>query len=242
MPLPNAPLIRLDVPENRLVQPGFVRRYHPSDEAVWPRVAVSQTGGGADVYAWPGVRMVTLAPIYDPNPAEMTFANWTTSGTNAAWSGPRGFADARSECVFQCNPAATGMTVTANFTPDDNQPFYADFYLHAVYDASWYADLLFCRNYCIRFLYNGSVQLWRDESLPGQTANWRYLTAFKNSVNKIRNQLLRLAVYPTGHQEMLLMLTNCEPLTVSHPNPVVVQDEIDPTDAVRVIADAAPPR
>lgn len=212
----NAPLVNFGVPDNRLLQPGFVRRYFPSDPEIWTK-AVS-----GSIVAWPGVRMVTLAPVYEPDPEEMTFENFDCTGTNAAYAdpAPRGFAGAKSECIFQQNPQATDCLVTASFTPQDNQPFYADFYLQAVYSKSWYADFMFCRNYCLRFLYNGSVHVMRNSSLPEQEPNWQYVESFKTET-KIRNNLIRIALYPTAHQELLIQLTNCEPVTILDPDPLV---------------------
>lgn len=219
----NAPLVNFGVTDNRLLQPGFTRRYFPSDSEIWTKAQSS------DIVAWPGVRMVTLAPVYEPAPEEMTLGNFTCTGTNAIYSAPKGFAGATSECIFQSNPQATDCNVVAQFTPQDNQPFYADFYLQAVYSKTWYADFLFCANYCLRFLYNGSVHVMRNSSLPEQEPNWQYVQSIKTET-KIRNNLIRIAVYPTAHQELLIQLTNCEPVVILDPDPLVEVVHVEATE------------
>lgn len=215
----NAPVININVADNRLDQPGFVRRWYPSDKELWPQ---SKT---TDLYRWPGVKMVSLEPKYEPAPSEAAFNQWTCTGTGSSYVAISGTAwgSTGSTVINQVAPTATACNVVSTFTPEANQPFFADLYFYASTAAAWYADLRFCRNWALRMLYNGSVQIWSNFTARGETADWQYIKSFK-TFEQVFNKNLRLAVYPTAHQELIIWAQGFDPEVMLEGEPLVSQD------------------
>lgn len=224
------PIVNLGVQDNRLDQAGFVRRWTPSAE---------QGVQSEHLVRWPGVRCVTLEPIYEPDPAEAATGQWTKTGTGAVWAAGQGDwgSSGTGTIIQQWTPEATNLTVTSAFTPAANQPFFVDFYLYAVYEKTWYADLQFGRRWALRLLYNGQLQVWTNMAQPDEPDNWQYVQSFKG-VEEAHNKHLRLWVYPTGHQELILWPQGQEPLTLLEADPLVTVGGDGLT--YRTIAEAAP--
>lgn len=207
------PILNLGVADNRLDQAGFVKRWYPSSEE-----GVQST----NICRWPGVKCVTLAPVYEPGPDEAALAQWTTAGTDSSYTSCSGLwgSSGATHIIKQTVPSATACTVTSTFTAAANQPFFVDFYLYAVYDKTWYADLKFGRRWCLRLLYNGSMQVWTNMAAAGETDNWQYVRSLR-ALEDVRNKHLRLWVYPTAHQELIIWPQGQEPLTLLEAEPLV---------------------
>ena len=213
----NKPKVTLNIADNRIDQAGYVRRWYPSTKELWPEM-VSQ-----NIFAWPGTKLVTLTPVYEPNPAEIALAQWTCEGTRATFDTVTGLFGSSGPIIRQTNPTAQNITVTSTFTPQDNQPAYVDFWFAETFDKTWLASLRFCRNYGLYLLYNGTIQVWTNNAAPGETDDWQFVTSFK-ALDGVTNKHLRLAIYPSAHQELVLLANGQEPVVLLDSDPIVTQD------------------
>ncbi len=216
--LEHKPTVTLQVADNRLASAGYMRRVYPHDYGVWER------SEGENVYRWPGTQMVTLKPVYYQDPTEAQLASWTGAGTDASYTSVTGIWQASGSRILQQNPKATNCTLTAGFTPEANQPFYLDFYLYWVNSPTWYADFVFCSRYALRLLFTGEIVLYRNWAVGEEAANWQPV-AMSKSLERLFGQHLRLTVYPTSHDELLIIpWTGGEPITYTDPDPIITTD------------------
>jgi len=226
------PTVTLQVPDNRLASAGYVRRIYPHEQGVWE----NSTG---DLYLWPFVQMITLPPLYPQAASEALLTSWTGEGAGASYQEISGVWGSSGAFVFQQNPDASDCLLTADFTPEDNQPFVLDFFLGAVNANDWYADFKFCRNYSLRLLYNGDMQVWANSAVGDDTPVWRCVDGMK-TLKTLFNQHLRLWVYPTARQELLFIPEGAEGHAMRDPDPLIVEDP-STGQVIRTICDAAPP-
>ena len=228
----HAPLLNIDIADNRLLSAGYVRRWYPSDKEQWGEI------NSEHVMRWPGVKCVTLEPVYEPHPAEAAAAQWTQTGSGASFSTVKGLWGSTGEIITQEAPTAGACLLTSSYTPEANQPFFADFYLSAVYDKTWYADLRFGRKWCLRLLYSGAMQVWKNMAPAMAPADWQYLENLQ-AMEEVRTKHLRLAVYPTASQELIVWPYNQQPQVFVDDEPLV---HIGATDGLvyRDICEADP--
>lgn len=212
----HAPLVRLNIADNRLLQPGYVRRWYPSTPELWAQMASEH------VYPWPGAQLLTLTPVFEPAAAETAFDQWTCTGTNASYSAVTGVFGSTGPVIRQASVTASNCAITSVFTPDDNQPAFVDFWFCETYDKAWLASLRFCRNWGLYLLYNGTMQVYTNGAAPGEADNWQFVKSFK-ALDGVTNKHLRLAIYPSGHQELILWAQGAEPLVLLDSEPLVTQ-------------------
>jgi len=223
------PTVWLNTPDNRLKQPGFTRRWYPNEPGLW-----QGRRGGENLWLWDGkkdrqsglltsTQLITLEPIYELEPTEAQLAEWTQGGTGASYVEVSGIWGAPGKAILQQNPSAMACTLTSTFDPEDNQPCFVDLYLLEVYDTAWFADLQFCDRYFLRFLYNGSIHLYRNMAIGEEEDNWQHV-ANGPSVDNIFNKHLRLTIYPTNQQLLHIQAMNYEPIMYIDDEPTVSED------------------
>jgi hypothetical protein len=233
----NIPEVSIGIPDNRLASRGCVQRWYPSKE-LWEEVEQEY------MYHWPGTRVITLMPLYPLTPDESVIDEWTCSGTDAQYIQSAGLGNDSPTLILQQNPIATACTVESNFTPEDNQPFYVDFYLHAVYDDAWYADLTFCERYGLRILYNGVLQLFRNVAIGEETPEWKYAGECPTHDTTF-NKHIRIAVYPTAQGSIIIHPVGFDPIEYIDPQPVISETIVyssdeEPTETTYTIRTACP--
>jgi len=212
---------------------------------------LSEASVGENLWLWDGkkdrrggtltsTQLMTLAPTYALNPTEAQLSQWTQAGTDASYVEVSGIWGAPGKAILQQNPSATICTLTSTFDPEDNQPCWIDLYLLEVQDTAWYADLRFCDKYALRFLYNGTIQLWRNTAIGAEADNWQYLLSGP-SVDNIFNKHLRITIYPTNEQLLHIQALNYEPIMYIDDEPTVSEEgsytirTICPTAKVKLI-------
>ena len=119
------PALTIDIADNRLDDPGYVRRWYPADPLLWRDCRAT------NMFAWPGQHIVTLQPQYPTSPAEAALAQWTTGGANASYVQVTD-SELGAGALPTQSEGLEDLTLTSLFTPGDNQPFWLDLYLMQV--------------------------------------------------------------------------------------------------------------
>lgn len=224
------PTVTLFAPDHRIDQRGYLKRWYPNE----PELRERSYG---DLWVWPGLNQATLAPKYIAS-LESGKVNWgdTGGGTYADVTGLWG--DNTGKTIVQQNATLGASTLTATFTTGINQAFFLDFYLYMTYANTWYMDFKFAARHLLRFLYNGVIQLWRNFAYPGQTEKWVCVQSC-DSFDSIFNEHLRLTVYVTANQEILIVPWGFKPLTWIDPDPAVI-DLGDGTELIQTTEPFSP--
>jgi len=224
------PTITINTDDNRIDQVGFYRRWYPKDKAIW------EAGAGENVWLWKGAEagrkggvaglspLITLTPLYPLSPTESALSGWTQGGTGVSYQQVNGLWGATGAAILQQSPSATACTLTSDNTPEANQPFWLDLYVLQVAAAAWYADFRFSDKFALRFLYNGTIQLWRNYKVGEGEDDWRVATS-GSTVDSVFNKHLRIAVYPSNQQLLLIQCLNYEPIMWIEPEPLVEEDD-----------------
>jgi hypothetical protein len=213
-----------------------MRRWYPKEDALW------EASQGTDLYRWPGTGLVTLEPVFLPEAEESSLERWNLSGTNADWKEVKGVFGHNGPTLFQAATNATNLWAISTFTPEDNQPFYLDFYSYATYVKTWWADFRFCRRYTIRLLANGELLLWRNFNEGGETPDWQLVGQAK-STRQVANRLLRVGVYATAYGTLIIQPFEGDSLIYVDSEPIVTEDfdeEDEVSETYRTIAPAYP--
>jgi hypothetical protein len=210
------PVVTLDVADNRLDNAGYVKRWYPSDDLTWLQTQ------GTNVWRLPKANIVTLQPVYPLAPAEAALSRWTQGGTGVSYKEITGCWGTTGATILQQSPTASLSTLTSTTTPDDNQPFYCDFYLHSVAAETWYADIKFSTWWDLRLLYDGTMQLWHNYGATGAADDWRYVDSIK-AAEKVFNEHIRIGVFPTAHQELYIAPVGFDPLIITEADPLVTE-------------------
>ena len=231
------PALTIDIADNRLDDPGYVRRWYPADPLLWRDCRAT------NMFAWPGQHIVTLQPQYPTRSTEARLSQWTAGGTNASYVQVTDSELGAGAAIYQRNPQAEDLTLTSLFTPGDNQPIWIDLYLMQVLSvAMWYADIQFCKRLLLRLLFNGSFELWRNMATGDDTADWRVVAGAKVGDELFRKHV-RMLVYPSNTQALLIAAGGEQLFRYIDPEPVVT-DELDEegavTNTVRCIAEGNP--
>ena len=79
MAIANDPALTLNMADNRLDDPGYVRRWYPAQELLWRQCRAT------NMFAWPDTNIVTLEPQYPNSPTEARLAQWTQGGTDDSY-------------------------------------------------------------------------------------------------------------------------------------------------------------
>lgn len=231
------PALTIDIADNRLDDPGYVRRWYPADPLLWRDCRAT------DMFAWPGQHIVTLQPQYPAAPTEAQLAQWTVGGTDDSYVQVTDTELGPGAAIYQRNPEAEDCTLTGLFTPRDNQPFWLDLYLMQVLSMDmWYADIQFCKRLRLRLLFNGSFELWRNMAVGDDTADWRVVAGARVGDELFRKHV-RMCVYPSNTQALLIAAGGEQLFRYIDPEPMVT-DELDEegavTNTVRCIAEGNP--
>jgi hypothetical protein len=229
------PALTINMADSRLDDAGYTRRWYTHGDAgkhLWRQATKT------NVIAWGDVGLVTLEPQRPRTATEAAAAQWTAGGTNASWAETDNGELGPGKALFQRVPTATDCTLVSNFTPAHNQPFFLDLYLYELASSAlWYADVQFCLDYKLRLLENGTFELFRDMSIGDDDADWQYVAETRTG-EKLFSRHMRMAVYPTNKQVLLIQMDGQEMFRYVDAEPLVIEE--DDGNEVRAIARGNP--
>ena len=229
------PALTIDMEDNRLDDAGYVRRWYTHGDAgkhLWRQATKT------NVLAWGDVGLVTLEPQYPRTAAEAALAQWATGGADTSFEEVTDSELGPGASIFQRVPEATACTLLSKFTPPHNQGFFLDIYLHELKSSAlWYADVQFCLDYKLRLLFNGTFELYRDMAIGDGDADWQVVAETRTG-EKLFSRHMRMAVYPTNKQVLLIQMDGQELFHYVDAEPLIIEE--DDGNEVRAIAYGSP--